>query len=255
MIDMHIHLLPGVDDGSKSMEETERMLDIIEKDGIRDVIATPHFYRGYYQKTRCEIDKLVEEVNNLLKKRKSHIKLHSGQEIFIDNKTLEEYESGNIGTLAGTDYMLAEFPMTTLPKDGFEIIYELKIKGVKPIMAHPERYRYIIEKPDLANRFLDEGCLLQINSGSILGRFGSSVKRTAQLLVKNGVCSFIGSDAHSTEKRPPGLSEAMEAVSKIDASVSKRLEENGRILLENGTIEPCSERIQAKRKLFGFFRK
>lgn len=255
MIDMHIHLLPGIDDGSKSMEETEKMLEIIKDDGIDEVIATPHFYRGYYENNRQAVVKLTDEINRFSMDRGIDVKLYPGQEVFLDGHTLEEYEKGHIGPLADTDYMLVEFPMEKMPHNGFDIIYELKIKGIRPVMAHPERYRYIIENPEKINEFIDEGCLIQINTGSICGKFGNSVKKTADILVKNGICSFIGSDAHSSSRRKPGLSEAMEIVRAIDKGTAETVEDNTCKLLKNEDIDLCSGRIRVKRGFFSFFRK
>ncbi|MCH3965050.1 MAG: exopolysaccharide biosynthesis protein [Clostridium sp.] len=255
MIDMHIHLLPGIDDGSKSMEETEKMLEIIRDDGIAEVIVTPHFYRGYYENNHEDVVKLTEEVNRLSVNRGIGVKLYPGQEVFLDSHSIEEYEKGHIAALAGTDYMLVEFSMEKMPHGGFDIIYELKIRGIRPIMAHPERYRYIIENPENINEFIDEGCLIQINAGSICGKFGSRVKKTADILVKNGICSFIGSDAHSSSSRRPGLSEAMEIAGAIDSKIAKTAGDNALKLLANEHIDLCSGRVKIKKGFFSFFRK
>ncbi|MFU0784645.1 MAG: protein-tyrosine-phosphatase [Thermoanaerobacterium thermosaccharolyticum] len=255
MIDMHIHLLPGIDDGSKSMEETEKMLRMIEEDGINKVIVTPHFYRGYYEKKREEVNNLTEKVNNFSKEKGINVSVYPGQEVFLDNNSLYEYDAGIIGNLANTDYMLVEFPMNRMSKNGLDIVYEFKIKGVKPILAHPERYRYIIEKPENINKFLDEGCLIQINSGSIRGRFGSEVKKTAETLIKSGVCSFLGSDAHSSVRRRPGLRDALSVLQKIDKTTADLVLKNSYSLFENENIEVSQARVKKKRGFFSFFKK
>lgn len=255
MIEMHIHLLPGIDDGSKSMEETEKMLKIIEEDGINKVIATPHFYRGYYESSHEDVVKLVDKVNKLCEEKDINVEVHSGQEVFLDRHTIDDYEASLIATMENTDYMLVELPMMKMPEDAMNIVYELRIKGVKPIMAHPERYRYIMEHPDIINTFVDEGCLLQINSGSIRGRFGKNVEKTAHTLIKNGMCNFIGSDAHSKDKRKPGLSEAFNIVKDMDNSLAQVLENNGERLFRNEDIELCTNRIKKKSGFFAFFKR
>lgn len=255
MIEMHIHLLPGVDDGSKSMEETEKMLRIIEDDGIDKVIATPHFYRGYYESSHEDIVKLVDKVNGLCRDKGINVEVHSGQEVFLDRHTLEDYEASRIAKIENTDYMLVELPMMKMPEDAMSIIYELRIKGIRPIMAHPERYVYVMEQPDIVNTFVEEGCLLQINSGSIRGRFGKDVMKTAHTLIKNGMCNLIGSDAHSEIKRKPGLSEAFNIVKDMDKDFAANLEDNSEKLFKNEDIELCTNRIKKKRGFFGFFKR
>ncbi|WP_254903639.1 tyrosine-protein phosphatase [Clostridium tyrobutyricum] len=252
---MHIHLLPGIDDGSKSMDETRQMLRMIEQDGIHSVIATPHFYRGHYENYREDVEKLVHSVNEFADESGINVKLFSGQEVFLDDHTVDEYECGHIAPMDKTNYMLVELPMIKMPENAMDIVYELKIRGIKPIMAHPERYKYIIENPEKINLFVDEGCLLQLNAGSICGKFGSDVKKTAHTLVKNGMCNFIGSDAHSSTRRRPGLSEAFEIVKNIDEEMAEILEQNSEKLLENENINLCNERIKIKKGFFSFFKR
>ncbi|WP_254904817.1 tyrosine-protein phosphatase [Clostridium tyrobutyricum] len=252
---MHVHLLPGIDDGSKSMDETGQMLRMIEQDGIHNVIATPHFYRGHYENYREDVEKLVHSVNEFADESGINVKLFSGQEVFLDEHTVDEYECGHIAPMDKTNYMLVELPMIKMPENAMDIVYELKIRGIKPIMAHPERYKYIIENPEKINLFVDEGCLLQLNAGSICGKFGSDVKKTAHTLVKNGMCNFIGSDAHSSTRRRPGLSEAFEIIKNIDEEMAEILEQNSEKLLENENINLCQERIKIKKGFFSFFKR
>ncbi|MHC6178760.1 tyrosine-protein phosphatase [Clostridium sp. JNZ X4-2] len=254
MIDIHSHILPGIDDGSKSMEETMEMLKLTEADGIENIVATSHFYRGYYDNKWIDIKKLTGKVKAAAKKQNITLNIISSQEVMLDNHTLESYRSSEIGCIEGTSYMLVELPMMTMPKDAMNIIYELEIKGVRPILAHPERYRYIIDNPYKINEFLDEKCLIQINTGSITGIFGKKVKNTARILIKNGVCSFIASDAHSIGGRCPGISRAVKTASRIDDHIYGRIEENCEKLLQNQIINPCSERIKGKKGIFNFLR-
>lgn len=255
MIDIHSHILPGIDDGSKSMDETLKMLKIAELDGVKTIIATPHFYRGYYQNNYEDIVKLGAQVKTEAAKQDVNVDIIFGQEVFLDKHTIEDYKLGKTACIEGTDYMLVEFPMTDIPKDVLDIIYELQIRGVRPILAHPERYKYVIENPSKINEFLDEKCLLQINTGSIKGIFGKRIKKTAEILIKGGVCSFIASDAHSTAQRIPGISEALEIAGEISGSIYDIVDGNCRKLLKNEFIEPVQDRIKEKKSVFNFFRK
>lgn len=255
MIDIHSHVLPGIDDGAKSIDKTLEMLQIAEKNGIKKVVATPHFYRGYYENNYEDICKLIEEVNIKAKEIEIDVEIFPGQEVFLDNHTLELFKEGIIKGINGTKYMLIEFPMETLPKNALDIIYELRIQGIVPIIAHPERYKYIIEKPSLINEFIDEKCLFQINSGSIEGTFGSKVKKTAEILVSHGICDFIASDAHSTNVRCPKLKEALEISNNFNLDFKSKFITNTNKLLSNEEIKSIHEKIKKKKNIFLFFKR
>ncbi|MEY8764367.1 MULTISPECIES: tyrosine-protein phosphatase [Clostridium] len=254
MVDIHSHILPGIDDGSKSMEQTVKMLKLTEADGVKTIAATSHFYRGYYENSCSDIKKLVEKVKAEAERENINVDIVPGQEVMLDRYSLEYYKSGRIGCIGNTDYMLVEFPMIDMPEDAMDIIYELQIRGVHPILAHPERYRYIIGNPSKINEFLNEGCLLQVNTGSIKGIFGKKVKNTARILIKSGISSFIASDAHSMGGRRPGISTAIEMASEIDRGICGRVEKNCEKLLENQLIDPPDNRIKEKKRIFSFFR-
>ncbi|KAA8671567.1 tyrosine-protein phosphatase [Clostridium sp. HV4-5-A1G] len=254
MIDIHSHILPGIDDGSKSMEQTLKMLKLTEKDGIKAIVASSHFYRGCYENSCDDIKKLLEKVKSRAKEENIDVNIIPGQEVMLDHYSLEYYKSGKIGCIGDTDYMLVEFPMMNMPENALDIIYELEIRGVHPIVAHPERYRYIIDNPSKINEFLDEKCLVQVNTGSIRGIFGKKVKNTARVLIKNEICSFIASDAHSTGGRHPGISSALEMASQVNHDIYMYMEKNCERLLKNQLIDPVSGRIREKKRIFSLFR-
>lgn len=254
MVDIHSHVLPGVDDGSKSMEETLKMLKLTKMDGIDTVVATPHFYRGYYENNYEDMQELKERVEAEVQKENIGIDIVLGQEIFLDKHTLDDYKCGRIRCIEKTNYMLVELPMTFMPKDALDIIYELQIKGVRPILAHPERYRYIMDEPSKINQFLHEGCFIQINTGSIKGLFGKKVKKIAEILIKNKVCSFIASDTHSTGRRIPGISEALEIACEFDSNICEKVKNNCKKVLNNEFIELPSSRIRERKSIFQFLK-
>lgn len=255
MIDIHSHILPAIDDGSKSIEETLEMLKLTKLDGIKNIVATPHYYRGYYENSYKDIAKLVGEINNIASEKHIDIKIISGQEVFIDNHTLELYREGIIACIEGTNYMLIELPMDSMPKDALDTIYELRIQGIKPIIAHPERYKYIIDKPSTLNAFIDEGCLFQLNSGSIKGIFGKTVKKTSELLIEQGACNFIASDTHSTGRRCPGVSDAIEVAKSLNKSLVQHIMDNEKKFLNNEDIKLNAEKIKEKRSFFSFLKR
>jgi protein-tyrosine phosphatase len=254
LIDIHSHILPAIDDGAKNIEKTLQMLQIASDDGIKKIVATPHFYRGYYENKYIDICKLVEEVNIKVKEKQISVEIFPGQEVFLDTHTLDLFREGIIKGINGTRYMLIEFPMDTMPKSALDIIYELRVLGMVPIIAHPERYRYIIEKPSLINNFIDENCLFQINSGSIQGIFGRSVQKTSEILITHGICNFIASDAHSTKTRVPKIKEALEIVADLNSALKVVLTENTDKLLRDEQIMLATEKIKEKKSIFSFLK-
>lgn len=253
MIDLHSHILPGIDDGAKEMAVTMNMLQIAVKDGIKKIAATPHFYTGYYENTYEDVYKLVKKINGIAKKKEIDIDVIPGQEVFLDKHTLEFYKQGVIRGIGETKYMLIELPMESMPKDALNIIYELRIEGVIPIVAHPERYDYIIEKPSRINDFIEEGCFFQINSGSISGIFGKRIQNTSRIFIQYGVCNFIASDAHSTGMRSPKMKETLERVKSLNHVLYENVVSNAEKLLNNFEIHSRAEKIKEKKTLFSFF--
>lgn len=254
MVDLHSHILPGIDDGAKDMDMTLNMLKIAVSDGTKKIVATPHFCRGYYLNAYDDVVNLVEKVNHKAKENDLDIEIYPGQEIFINKQVIEDYKQGIIKGIGGTRYMLIELPMDKMLKETFDVLYELRIQGVVPIIAHPERYMYIIEKPHKINEFINEGCLFQINSGSIKGVFGKTIQKAAETLIKHRVCNFIGSDAHTTRMRAPVIKKALELVNGIDEELYKDVISNGQKLLDDLSIASKAEKIKEKRSIFGFLK-
>lgn len=251
MIDIHSHIIPEIDDGSNSVATTFEMLKIAQLNGIKKIIATPHYCLGCYENNLMDIKRQVKELNFKLAEAGMEIKLLSGQEILLDKNTISLYKDGIIGGLNDTHYMLFELPFDYMPDYTMDIIYELRILGVVPILAHPERYKFIIDKPSNINSFVEEGCLFQINSHSITGLFGKEVKRTAELLIKNRIVNFVASDAHSSGARSPAIKKAMDIVRLVDGELASILENNSYKLIMDEPIEyDIDKLIEKKRFLF-----
>nr|WP_207717833.1 CpsB/CapC family capsule biosynthesis tyrosine phosphatase [Clostridium tetanomorphum] len=255
VLDIHSHILPQIDDGAKSLEISLEMLKMAKKDNVENIIATPHYYRGYYETEYDKVLTVIDKINSEALNMGIDIKVLPGQEIFLDKHTAKLYREGIVKGLNNSKYVLVETAMMDMPKDVLEYIYELKLQGAIPILAHPERYKYIIEKPALINEFGKEGCLFQINTGSIRGIFGAKVQNTAKLLIKHGICNFIASDAHSTGNRCPGLNSSLELVKDINKDVYNSFDINCNLLLKNQDINYEFEEIKEKKSIFSFFRK
>lgn len=253
MIDIHNHILPGIDDGAQTLEDFLNMINIAKEDGITQIIATPHFYRGRYENNYDDIVKLLKRVDMEKKKLGTDVEIIPGQEVFLDNYTLEAFKEGAIKGINDTRYMLIELPMNRMDKNIFNLLYELRILGIVPIIAHPERYMYIIEKPTMINEFIQENCLFQINSGSITGIFGKEIKKVAEILIKNGIANFIASDSHSTNRRRPNMKKPLELVSSMNRDIIMQILDNPEKLLNNQEIKQSANKLKEKKKIFAFF--
>lgn len=254
MIDIHSHIIPGIDDGSRDIETSIKMLRMAEEDGIKTIAATPHYVKGNYETPYETVIKMVAQLQNEARERGLKIEIIPGQEVFIDNNTIKDYKKKNIGCISNTKYMLIELPMDTMPDYALDIIYELRLLDITPILSHPERYQYIIENISAINDLANEGCLFQINTGSITGIFGKTVQKTAQKLMKHRMANFIASDCHTTNRRCPGLKAAIEIIQKKDSDFLNILNINTNNLVNNIEIK-CDFELLKDRSIFSIFKK
>lgn len=255
IVDIHSHIIPGIDDGAKNMEITLEMLRNAEKDGTKQIIATPHYLLEYGEARISEVKGFVNEINEILTRQGIDVKVYSGQEVYYTENIIQYYMEGKIGTLNDSKYMLIEFPMRKFDDNIIDIIYELQIRHIVPIIAHPERYKTIIEKTSYINRFINEGYLFQMNTGSLEGKFGADVKKTAEILLRNGIYNFIGSDAHNTKNRNTGLSSAITLINKYDSNLEKIFNDSSVKILNCEQVDFFGEEIKEKKSIFSFFKK
>ena len=206
MIDIHTHILPGVDDGARDLSVSLEMLEQAVNDSITHLICTPHVLSKVNQEwaTRCldTFDQLQNEVG----KRGWQIELFLGGEIYLQANLLD-YSHHRFFTLdPGGKYILLELPVIEIPQFTEKMIFELKMKGYYVVLAHPERNATIVGHVSRVSTLVERGALMQINAGSLLGRFGSEVEEFSRTLLKNNLVHFVASDAHDPRSRKPVLS-------------------------------------------------
>ena len=246
MIDIHSHLIPGVDDGSQSLEESLSLLNQAEQDGITELVTTPHFMKNGEFRTKAP--ELVQRFNELKQAYTGSIRLHLGNELYIHPDLPELLGKDKILTLAESDYILVEFPFQNYKDEYDEILYELALR-YRIIIAHPERYSYVQEDPNFCLRWLNEGYYLQANQNSL---FKKETKKVLISMIEHGFISFVASDAHN-EHRPCALSEAKAFLEeKFGKPMTLQLlEGNQRKILSNEEVlHYHSKEIHKKKRKF-----
>jgi protein-tyrosine phosphatase len=216
MVDIHCHLLPGVDDGAADWEVCLEMGRVAAADGITTIVATPHWPLNNEAPSAERVRELAAEVQELFNTEGIEIRVLPGHELMILPESPDELASGRALTIGGTSrYALLETPYHHLPFYLREIVFQVQSRGFTPVLAHPERNPTIQTKPETLQEYLEAGCLVQVTAGSILGSFGASPKRAAEFLLRQGWCHVIASDAHSANSRPPALAAARAAAAEI----------------------------------------
>ncbi len=216
MIDIHTHILPYVDDGSPGLETSIDLIKSEIEQGVTDIFVTPHYmkYRNFlstYEDNKIVFNKLVEKV----KEENLEVNLYLGNEIYYDNKTLENLRNNVVVSLDKSKYILVEFSLYQETEDIPDAIHNLVAKGYIPIIAHPERYPYITNVSDY-KIMKKMGAKIQINAGAINGDYGKKIKKMVMNLIKNNLVDFIASDVHDFR-----TSEMFSAYNIVKKAISK----------------------------------
>jgi protein-tyrosine phosphatase len=255
MIDIHAHILPKIDDGADSLDTFFQMIDIASKDGIKTIIATPHFLEGRFENKFEDVKSSVETVLTMLKEKNLDINIIPGQEVMISQNLIKHFQNQLVQPIQNTNYMLLELPFNEIPSYTFDILYELKIRKITPIIAHPERYVEIIKNPSKINQFIEEGCLFQLNASSILGHHGKDIKKTAETLIKYNIIDFVASDSHDVKYRRPKIKESIEFIKQINIDIYNEILINTEKLIKNEKISSKAQKISTKKSFFDFFKR
>jgi protein-tyrosine phosphatase len=214
LIDLHCHLLPGIDDGAKSLEISLEMARIASADGITTIACTPHILPGVYNNNGSAIKKAVAELREKLAKNGLPIRLVTGADVHIAPDLGAQLNEGRALTLNDSRYLLLEPPHHVLPPRFDDHIFGLQTAGYLPILTHPERLSWIDGHYDLVKRMVYGGIQMQLTAGSLTGQFGRRPRYWAERMLDDGFCHILATDAHNTEGRAPRLSAARELVAQ-----------------------------------------
>jgi protein-tyrosine phosphatase len=206
MIDIHTHILPGFDDGAASWQESLDMARMAADRGIQALICTPHWIAGLYEPTSSEILKAVGALQSRLKDRSIPLTVHPGCEIAVDAGSLTAIVEGRLPSLNMTGrYALIELPASRITPGIHQFMHGLILRGIVPVIAHPERHAHVRTEPSLLTTWIRMGCLTQITSASLLGRFGQGVEWFSHQLVERKMAHVLATDAHGPRLHRPTL--------------------------------------------------
>jgi protein-tyrosine phosphatase len=221
MIDIHAHILPGVDDGAKNWEQSLEMARMAVQDGIRTMVATPHLFKGRsFDLSQINYKYIilqhVAQLRQKLSEEQIPLEIIPGCDFPLSFESLKLLDDGQALTINDANrYLLLELPDTSLPPAIEEICFHLQSKGITPIITHPERHMIIQEMPQKLKRLIDLGCLVQMTGNSLTGWFGKRVKKISRQLLKLGYVHLLATDAHDPKARPPLLSQAVTELSRL----------------------------------------
>ena len=255
MIDLHCHILPGVDDGAKNMEQSIAMAKLAVEEGITHILATPHHQAHNWYNEKIKVQQLVEEVQAALDEEGIPLIIFPGQEVRLYGEIIADIKADKIQFIdEANQYLLIEFPSTSVPAYTERLFYELQAIGITPIVVHPERNQAIEKEPEILKNLVDKGALAQLTAGSYIGKFGREVEKLSKDLIEANLIHYIASDSHNTSNRKFHLKEAYEALEKdYGSELVNRYQQTTKDLVNGDLIFPPATKKIKKKRFFGLF--
>ena len=198
--DLHSHLLPGIDDGVKSFDEVSRIISTFQKFGFTKAITTPHIMSDYYKNNPERIRHKTVELKSYLNEKSISFDVECAAEYYFDETLLDQINAGQELLTFGDNYFLFETNTFSEPFMLDDLIFKLKIKNIKPVMAHPERYQYLQNNLSRVEDLINRGVFMQINSLSLIGFYSKPIQQVARQLIENKMIHFLGSDCHNPDQ-------------------------------------------------------
>lgn len=260
MIDFHTHIIPNIDDGSKSIDETIELLKEAKKNGFTGIVFTPHYKEKYYETDVHERDVWVDAITKDLRNIENDLDIFLGNEIFITDNIMELLIDEKASTINNSCYVLFELPKDVEPENLYDTIYKLKRNKLIPVLSHPERYIYVQKEPELIYDLIDKGVLMQANYGSILGKYGKNAEFIVRKFLENDMIHFLGSDVHSQNSIYRLIPDALREISNIvgEERLNELTTTNPYLAVNNKKIEirnPIEFHLTFKEKLNLMFSK
>jgi protein-tyrosine phosphatase len=215
MIDLHSHILPGIDDGSKSLAMSLEMARIAVADGIRTMACTPHIYPGLYMNDAAGIRAARDALQAVLQDHGIDLQLTTGADVHLVPGLVEGLRAGTIPSLHNTRYVLLEPPHHVAPPRFAESVFQLITAGYVPVITHPERLTYMDDHYATMQQLVQAGAWMQITAGALTGMFGARPKYWGERFIGEGMAHILATDAHSSTRRVPVMSEGLAVAEKL----------------------------------------
>ena len=259
MIDIHCHILPNIDDGACNLDETVAMAKTAVKNGIHTVVATPHTLNGIYTNPAKKITRITTEIQQFLTSEGITLNVLPGAEVHTCPGLLDLIANGDALTINNTGkYLLVELPSMTMPSEIKEEFFTLKLHGITPIIAHPERNFILQKRTDMLKEFVSMGALCQVTAASITGSLGKTAQRCAVKLLEARLVHLIASDSHSAINRPQNFHQAIEIAADAltdPNEVELMVTTTPQSILSGKTVDIPQPREPKKKKWFSFLRR
>ncbi|GEN36012.1 MULTISPECIES: tyrosine-protein phosphatase [Aneurinibacillus] len=260
-VDIHNHILWGLDDGAQTPEDTLALAKDAVQNGITHVIATPHHRDGKYDNPASVILQRVDEANRLLEDNKIPLTILPGMELHLYGEIVQDFQAAHqtLITLNQTQlYVLIELPYDHVPAYTQRLLFDLQVEGYVPIIAHPERNHDIRERPSILHRMVEKGALAQLTAASVAGEFSSKYQGISRKLIEHNLIHFIASDAHNIARRGFALKAAYEWIDrKLGGQYTDFFKENARLLVSGQDIAVPAprpfDRKKKRQKFLGLF--
>ncbi|MBR3002591.1 MAG: hypothetical protein IKF38_03385 [Clostridia bacterium] len=254
MIDFHTHILPNIDDGSRSIEETFNLIEEAKNAGFDKIVLTPHYMEGYYETDVAEREVWLDAISKNLYIKKFNGKLYLANEIYISDNIMNLLENAKASTINNTSYVLFELPLNAEPLNLYNIIYEMQQYKIVPVLAHPERYSFVQKEPELLYDLVEKGVLLQSNYGSIIGQYGKKAQSLVKKMFENKLVHFLGSDVHRQNTIYKRIPECLMEIRKITGEeyLDELTTKNPELALANKRIDirtPSKIELNLKEKV------
>ena len=244
MVDIHAHILPGLDDGADRTHTSLRMAELAVRSGVTDLIATPHSNQsGRFENYASEeLEAQFQRLKDAVRRERLELRLHLGMEVFATSDMAELYREGKLLTLAGSRYLLMEFGFHDDAYYMERVLRDVMDAGVMPILAHPERYQALQALPDIMVDWVRAGVHMQINKGSLSGFFGKDSFLLAVTMLEHDLASFVASDAHRADQRTPVLRDTYHWIADhySERLADRLLRRNPERVLRNEPLIECS---------------
>ena len=260
MIDFHTHIIPNIDDGSRSIEETFNLVKEAKEAGFEGIVLTSHYIENYYETDVPERDMWVKAISDNLKQKGIETDLYLGNEIYISGNMMNLLIEGKASTINNSSYVLFEMPLNAEPMNLYDVIYSLQENKLIPVLAHPERYSFIQKEPELVYDLIEKGVLMQANYGSILGQYGEKAQMIVRRFLENNMIHFLGTDVHRQntiyKRIPHALKEIEEIVGRVKLEQLTTI--NPQLALENKRIDiddPEEFSLTLKEKILMFLKR